>query len=470
MPLALRLHIPINNRTVKEEIGKETTPYMYNNLNQLVETIQGSTVATYGYDKRGNVAEVEENGDTKLTYVFDSTNKMSKVVTYKDNTSGSGNRETITTKYVGAGNRVNAKVELNGSITSNTTYVVDGESSYNDIIMAKDSVSGKTSIFTFSDEVISVETSGNISYYRTDEKHSVTDILDTAGKVKATIEYDEYGVIVNPEVVSTGGNIFAYTGHVYEESTGLYYAKARYYDAGIGRFVSEDSYRGEANDPTSLNLYGYVKNNPVKYVDSSGYYAEVIVGFGALVILLLYYTGVSMKVTGEFFSSGKANELLKNVKTVICDGVTYTVKKFKQKFSKELEWEAIAPPSIKLAVAIPKPIDNKTKKENAKSDSKVRDKKGKVIDESEVPKPRKNNKKVKGRTGNLSTEGEANSSTELYNENGKLIQRRYYDKNGKVEFDIDFSHGVNHKFPHIHNWKQRNSKVIVKNKKQLQDL
>ena len=447
-----------NNRTIKEEIGKETTQYTYNNLNQLVETVQGATVTTYDYDKRGNIAEVEENGDTKQTYVFDSTNKMSKVVTYKDNTSGSGTRETVTTKYAydGAGNRVNAKVELNGSVTSNTTYVVDRESSYNDIIMAKDSVSGKTSIFTFSDEVISVETSGNISYYRTDEKNSVTDILDTTGKVKATIEYDEYGVIANPEVVSTGGNIFAYTGHVYEESTGLYYAKARYYDAEIGRFVSEDSYRGEANDTASLNLYGYVKNNPVKYVDSSGYYAEVVLGFGALVIILLYYTGVSMKVTGEFFSSGKANELLKNVKTVICDGVTYTVKKFKQKFSKELEWKAIAPPSVKLADVIPKSkndIDNKTKKENAKSDSKVRDKNGKVIDESEVPKPRKNNKKVKGKTGSLSTEGEANSSTELYNENGKLIQRRYYDKNGKVEFDIDFSHGGNHKFPHIHNWK-----------------
>ncbi len=92
---------------------------------------------------------------------------MSKVVTYKDNTSGSGSRETLTTKYVydGAGNRVNTKVELNGSVTSNTIYVLDGESSYNDIIMAKDSVSGKTSIFTFSDEVISVEISGNISYY-----------------------------------------------------------------------------------------------------------------------------------------------------------------------------------------------------------------------------------------------------------------------------------------------------------------
>lgn len=142
--------------------------------------------------------------------------------------------------------------------------------------------SGKTSIFTFSDEVISVETSGNISYYRNDEKHSVTDILDTTGKVKATIEYDEYGVIANPEVVSTGGNILAYTEHVYEESTGLYYAKARYYDVGIGRFVSEDSYRGEADDPASLNLYGYVKNNPVKYEDPSEYYAEAVLGFGAL--------------------------------------------------------------------------------------------------------------------------------------------------------------------------------------------
>ena len=172
-----------NNRTIKDEIGKETTQYTYNTLNQLVETTQGSKVTTYNYDKRGNVAEVEENGNTKQTYVFDSTNKMSKVVTYKDDTSGSG-ASTVTTKYVydGAGNRVNAKVELNGSVTSNTTYVVDGESSYNDIIMAKNSVSGKTSIFTFSDEVISVETSGNISYYKTDDKNSVTDILDTAGK------------------------------------------------------------------------------------------------------------------------------------------------------------------------------------------------------------------------------------------------------------------------------------------------
>ena len=128
--------------------------------------------------------------------------------------------------------------------------------------MAKESISGKTSIFTFA--------TGYISYYRTDEKHSVTDILDKAGKVKATIAYDEYGVIENPEVVSTGGNIFAYTGHVYEESTGLYYAKARYYEASNGRFISEDMYLGDFEEIISLNRYIYCYNNSLKYVDPDG--------------------------------------------------------------------------------------------------------------------------------------------------------------------------------------------------------
>lgn len=47
------------------------------------------------------------------------------------------------------------------------------------------------------------------------------------------------------------------------------------------------------------------------------------------------------------------------------------------------------------------------------------------------------------------------SSEDLYNEEGELIQRRYRDKNGKADEDIDFKHGdshYNHKFPHRHKW------------------
>ncbi len=105
---------------------------------------------------------------------------------------------------------------------------------------------------------------------------------------------------------------------------------------------------------------------------------------------------------------------------------------------------------FKFSVPVPGILfGNKKGEEKAKN----RDKNGKVIDKSKVSQPRKNNNKEKGKMGSLNKKGEANSSTELYNDKGELIQRRYYDGNGDVEYDIDFSHGGNHEFPHIHYWK-----------------
>lgn len=47
--------------------------------------------------------------------------------------------------------------------------------------------------------------------------------------------------------------------------------RARYYNPGIGRFITEDSYLGEDSDPLSLNLYTYCYNNPVNFFDPSGH-------------------------------------------------------------------------------------------------------------------------------------------------------------------------------------------------------
>lgn len=54
------------------------------------------------------------------------------------------------------------------------------------------------------------------------------------------------------------------------DGTGLYYYGARYYDAGIGRFISPDSIVQSYANPQSLNRYAYVVNNPLKYVDAAG--------------------------------------------------------------------------------------------------------------------------------------------------------------------------------------------------------
>lgn len=46
--------------------------------------------------------------------------------------------------------------------------------------------------------------------------------------------------------------------------------RARYYNPGIGRFISGDSYPGDASAPLSLNYYTYCYNNPIRYIDYSG--------------------------------------------------------------------------------------------------------------------------------------------------------------------------------------------------------
>jgi len=54
---------------------------------------------------------------------------------------------------------------------------------------------------------------------------------------------------------------------VMTEANGWYYMRARYYDPAVGRFISEDPIGFDGED---VNLYGYVLNNPVIFVDPMG--------------------------------------------------------------------------------------------------------------------------------------------------------------------------------------------------------
>jgi RHS repeat-associated protein len=69
-----------------------------------------------------------------------------------------------------------------------------------------------------------------------------------------------------------------YTGHPFNTDLGLNYMQARYYDPAIGRFYSSDP--AETHDIHSVNRYSYANNNPYKYTDPNGEFAQVI--FGAI--------------------------------------------------------------------------------------------------------------------------------------------------------------------------------------------
>ncbi|MDL2225543.1 hypothetical protein LJC20_05035 [Eubacteriales bacterium OttesenSCG-928-M02] len=59
-----------------------------------------------------------------------------------------------------------------------------------------------------------------------------------------------------------------------EASGSLYYLFARHYDPNTGRFLQQDTYKGDMFSPWTQNLYAYTSNNPVNYIDPTGHYSE----------------------------------------------------------------------------------------------------------------------------------------------------------------------------------------------------
>ena len=105
---------------------------------------------------------------------------------------------------------------------------------------------------------------GKIYYYHKDEQLSTALITDETGTVSNCYRYDAFGNILDS--MEQIENRIRYTGQQYDGITGQYYLRARYYNPAVGRFMQEDTYRGDG-----LNLYAYCANNPVTYYDPSGY-------------------------------------------------------------------------------------------------------------------------------------------------------------------------------------------------------
>ena len=103
-----------------------------------------------------------------------------------------------------------------------------------------------------------------LSYYHRDEQLSTALVTDGQGEIRNSYQYDAFGIPL--ETTEQLNNRIRYTGQQYDDVTGQYYLRARYYNPVAGRFMQEDVYQGDG-----LNLYAYCGNNPVVYDDPSGY-------------------------------------------------------------------------------------------------------------------------------------------------------------------------------------------------------
>jgi RHS repeat-associated protein len=108
-------------------------------------------------------------------------------------------------------------------------------------------------------------------FISTDALGSTTDLTTAAAAVASMRKYDAWGQYRNDTAPATSDPKLGFTGHQYDPETGLVYARARYYDADLGRFISLDSLEGEIGDAPSLHRYAYVRQNPLRYTDPTGH-------------------------------------------------------------------------------------------------------------------------------------------------------------------------------------------------------
>jgi RHS repeat-associated protein len=117
------------------------------------------------------------------------------------------------------------------------------------------------------DEVFARVSAGGVAaWYLTDRLGSVRELVDGYGSLQDEVAYDGFGKLLS-ETNPGFGDRWKYTGREWESETGLYYYRARQYDAVTGRFTSEDPIGFGGGD---ANLARYVGNGPTNATDPSG--------------------------------------------------------------------------------------------------------------------------------------------------------------------------------------------------------
>ncbi len=148
----------------------------------------------------------------------------------------------------------------------NVEYVLDEKHVLNEVDASGNSIRR----YHYGTKVLAVTESAGTSYVLNDGIGSASDFWSSSGTLAKSRQYDAWGNFRNGTAPAAGEAKVAYTGHQFDPETGWVYAKARYYDSGLGVFLSRDSWEGLIGNAPTLHRYAYALRNPLRYWDPSG--------------------------------------------------------------------------------------------------------------------------------------------------------------------------------------------------------
>ncbi|MFJ2043903.1 RHS repeat-associated core domain-containing protein [Paenibacillus taichungensis] len=246
-----------NNKNITKRVQQGVQDdFTYDQLDRIA-TASGNN-EQYTYDKQGNRLTMQSDKEVNAVnseYQYDTSNRLTQVTTdaakvgyhYNgDNLLVERIENGVTTRYYyDDGAQIIAEAEvLNGKPELKANYIRGA----------------KLEAIVYAD--------GSKAYVQTNGHGDITELRDVDGALLNKYQYDVWGNLeLKEEKVH---NPFLYSGELWDDTTQLQYLRTRWYDPNTGRFINEDTFEGELDDPLSLNLYAYVQNNPLRYVDPSG--------------------------------------------------------------------------------------------------------------------------------------------------------------------------------------------------------
>ena len=275
----------VKSQTINTGTATFTQSYLYDSLNRLTEakevnvSNQQTWKQNFGYDRFGNRTSLNEYTGNDLTnnqtpQIDASNNRFTTASGFVYDLSGNVITDNLGRTFNYDGENKQTKVQNGASIVGEYKY--DGNGS-----RVKKIVGSEVTIFVYDaasklvaeySTTVEPATTAKISYTTADTLGSPRIITDQLGNVISRRDFKPYGEEISRTNYGSDSIRQKFTGYEKDDETGLDFAQTRYLGSNQGRFMTPDSFTSatHVSDPQSWNLYSYVSNNPLKFVDPLG--------------------------------------------------------------------------------------------------------------------------------------------------------------------------------------------------------